>query len=300
MAEEIARVIGYNNIESSPFKIKEKPDQNNFRIKKIKNLLIKNGFSEVINFPFESKGDEQSIKIDNPLDSNRSFIRTSLKHSLLENLLYNERRQKDSIKLFEISDIYSKNSQINQEKKLGIIISGRKGHNHTNFTQKLDEKYLKDVFGQDNKNTHLIIQELSRSNLKTKIKEKIFYLEIPVQDLNESIFEGISLSKEQNNFIKYKPVSEYPSSSRDFSFSIINESDYNKFMSYFSDLKMKNLKDSFIFDFYKNEKNSEIKVGVRLIFQSTLSTLSDEEIQRDVDKILKPIIDLEGVSIPGL
>ena len=50
----------------------------------------------------------------------------------------------------------------------------------------------------------------------------------------------------------------------------------------------------------KNEKNSEIKVGVRLIFQSTLSTLSDEEIQRDVDKILKPIIDLEGVSIPGL
>ena len=108
---------------------------------------------------------------------------------------------------------------------------------------------MKDVFGQDNKNTHLIIQELSRSNLKTKIKEKIFYLEIPVQDLNESIFEGISLSKEQNNFIKYKPVSEYPSSSRDFSFSIINESDYNKFMSYFSDLKMKNLKDSFIFDF---------------------------------------------------
>ncbi len=300
LAEEIARVIGYNNIESSSFKIKEKPNQNNLRIKKIKNLLIKNGFSEVINFPFESKDDMQSIKIDNPLDSNRSFMRTSLKHSLLENLLYNERRQKDSIKLFEISDIYSKNSQINQEKKLGIIISGRKGHNHTNFTQKLDEKYLKDVLCPDNKNTHLIIEELSRSNLKTKIKEKIFYLEIPINDLNESIFEGISLSKEQINFIKYKSVSEYPSSSRDFSFSIVNVSDYNKFISYFSDLKMKNLKDSFIFDFYKNEKNSEIKVGVRLIFQSTLSTLSDEEIQRDVDKILKPIIDLKGVSIPGL
>ncbi len=300
LAEEIARVIGYNNIKSLPFKIKEKPDKNNLRIKKIKNLLIKNGFSEVINFPFESKGDIQSIKIDNPLDSNRSFIRTSLKHSLLENLLYNERRQKDSVKLFEISDIYSKDSQINQEKKLGIIISGRKGYNHIDFTQKLDKKYLKDVLFQDNDNANPYIQELSRSNLKTKRKEKIFYLEIPISEVNDSIFEGISLSKEQIDFVKYKSVSEYPSSSRDFSFSIMNESDYGKFISYFSDLKMKNLKDLFIFDFYKNERNSEIKVGVRLIFQSASSTLSEEEIQSDVDKILKPIINLKGVSIPGL
>jgi len=54
-----------------------------------------------------------SIKVDNPLDSNREYLRTNITNSLLENLIFNERRQKDSIKLFEISDIYTfKNNEI--------------------------------------------------------------------------------------------------------------------------------------------------------------------------------------------
>ena len=61
-----------------------------------------------------------------------------------------------------------------------------------------------------------------------------------------------------------------------------------------------NLKESYIFDFYENKKLGEIKVGVRLIFQSTTSTLSDEEIQKSVEKIIKPMVDLDGVSVPGL
>ena len=69
----------------------------NFNIKeeKIKNFLIHHGFYEVINDPFVPNGDNRSVKIDNPLDSNRSFLRRDLKESLLANLAYNERRQKD-------------------------------------------------------------------------------------------------------------------------------------------------------------------------------------------------------------
>ena len=58
--------------------------------------------------------------------------------------------------------------------------------------------------------------------------------------------------------------------------------------------------DSFIFDFYENDKLKEIKVGIRLIFQSSSKTLSEEDIQNSIGKILKPIIDLDGVVIPGL
>ena len=63
---------------------------------------------------------------------------------------------------------------------------------------------------------------------------------------------------------------------------------------------MINLRDAFIFDFYENKKLSEIKVGVRMIFQSNVCTLSDEEIQTSINRLLKPIINLDGVSIPGL
>jgi hypothetical protein len=39
---------------------------------------------------------------------------------------------------------------------------------------------------------------------------------------------------------------------------------------------------------------------VSLIFQSPLKTLSEDEIQESITKLLNPIIQIDGVSIPGL
>ena len=58
-------------------------------------FLLDNGFYEVINPPFVSISSNKSIKVDNPLDSNREFLRTNITNSLLDNLLFNERRQKN-------------------------------------------------------------------------------------------------------------------------------------------------------------------------------------------------------------
>ena len=60
----------------------------------MKAILLDNGFFEVINNPFVNDLTDDSIKVDNPIDSNKNCIRTSLKKSLIENLLYNERRQR--------------------------------------------------------------------------------------------------------------------------------------------------------------------------------------------------------------
>ena len=60
------------------------------------------------------------------------------------------------------------------------------------------------------------------------------------------------------------------------------------------------LKDSFMFDFYKNEDRNELKIGYRMIFQSNSKTLSDKEIQKSISKILKPILAIDGISIPGM
>ncbi len=301
LAEEIARVIGYNNIETKPLKITRKLDnKNEDSVNRLKKYLVKNGFSEVINFPFSGSEEKKSISIDNPLDSNRNNLRTSLKNSLLENLLYNERRQKDSIKFFEISDLYTKSDQINQEKKLGIIISGRRGHNYLDFSKNLDYVYLNNLLNQGPDDSFFKIEEIPRAELKTKKKDRIFYTEIPIEKIPVHLFKGLESSFEQTNFIKYQSVSEFPSSTRDFSFSIIDFKKYDTVISLLSDFNDKNLKDAFIFDFYKNKKLNEIKVGIRFIFQSTMSTLSEEEIQKSINKLLKPILSLEGVSIPEL
>ena len=219
---------------------------------------------------------------------------------MLENLLYNERRQKDSIKFFEISDLYTKNNQINQEKKLGIIISGRRGHNYLDFSKKLDNAYLSGLLNQDSGNQAFVIEEISRKELKTKKKDRIFYLEISIDEIPKHLLKDSESRIDQINFIKYQSVSEFPSSSRDFSFSIKDSEKYDAVINCLSDLNDENLKDAFIFDFYENKKLNEIKVGVRLIFQSNLNTLSEEDIQKSVNKLLQPIIDIEGISIPGI
>ena len=144
------------------------------------------------------------------------------------------------------------------------------------------------------------IEEISRSEIKTKRKEKIFYIEILLDDIFINLFEKNKLNKKQINFIKYQAVSNFPSSARDFSFLIADVKEYPKVLNHISNLNEENLKSSYIFDFYENKKNSEVKIGVRLIFQSSLKTLSEEEIQKSINKILKPIVQLEGVSVPGL
>ena len=152
LAEELARVIGYDNIPIKSINLDhifnkfKTPDEEN-----IKSFLIDNGFAEVINSPFCSINTSNSIKLDNPLDSNREYIRTCLVDSLLENLIYNENRQKDSIKLFEISDIYTSPGNT-YEKRLAIIVSGRRGQNHQDFSKKLDNMYLIELFGKQNIN----------------------------------------------------------------------------------------------------------------------------------------------------
>jgi len=250
--------------------------------------------------PFTDIEEKKSILIDNPLDSNRRNLRTSLKNSLIENLLFNERRQKDSIKLFEISDVYSNEKKIIQEKRLGIIVSGRCGHNHKDFSKKLDKKYLNEILSFNKNKSIFEIEEIPRQNLKTKKKDKVFYTEVLLDDIPETFPGDHKTKKPAINFIKYVPVSDFPSSVRDFSFSIKDFDKYNTVISCIEKFEEENLKDFFIFDFYLNEKLKEIKVGIRLIFQSPMKTLSEEDIQMSIGKILKPIIDLDGVIVPGL
>ena len=303
LAEEIARVIGYNNIKSAPIKLKKSVNNDEEKIAKLESLLVENGFSEVINFPFSSSKQKESINIDNPLDSNRNNLRSSLRNSLVENLLYNERRQKDSIKLFEVSDIYTKDTKdtkIKQQKKLGIIITGRVGKNYIDFSKKLDDKFLDKLLNKYHDKDIFEITEISREGLESKKKEKIFYTEIAIENIPSDFFSQLSSQRKLINFVSYEPISEYPSSTRDFSFLVDDFDSVYKVLNMLGKVSGGLIKDSFLFDYYNNENTKIIKLGYRFIFQSHHKTLSDIEINKEVNEILSPILEIEGVSIPGM
>ncbi len=305
LAEEVARCIGYNNINIVPLQLKKsKPLKGFERVKeeKIKGLLIDNGFNEVINSPFSEISLNNAIKIDNPIDSNKPYFRENLKVSLIENLLFNERRQQDSVKLFEISDIYTQDADGTQvkQRKLGIIASGRMGKNYQNFSKKIDQSYVSSIISRYVSNLESVEEEINRNNLNTKAKAKIYFLEINLSEFNEAILGYESESSRLKEFKEYSPISDLPKIYRDLSYSLSKNASMENLNNLITKFENKFLKEVFVFDFYENTKTNKIKIGYRFIFQSNEKTLTDE----DVNQIFKPLIEeslaIEGIEIPGI
>jgi phenylalanyl-tRNA synthetase beta chain len=301
IAEEIARVIGYNNIPSQKInlpKLEKSFSISNF----LRNSLTKSGFTEVINFQFSNKVKNKSISIDNPLDQNKNRIRTSLKDSLLENLLFNERRQKSSIKLFEISDIYTvdSNGDIHIKKVIGLIASGRVANNYKDFSKKIDMRFIDSIFKDLSIDVSKYLLNIDRQLLNTKRKEEILFLEIPLEKF-EGTFDDVDIGQEDKNinFFKYQEISDYPSSMRDFSFMVSDLDTINKISQKIFDFDSKILKDAFLFDFYENAAKHQVKAAYRFIFQDFSKTLTDDEINQELEPLLSDILKLKNVSIPG-
>ena len=301
IAEEIARIVGYNNISAQ--KIDLPKVEINFSLSNyLRKLLIKNGFTEVINFQFSNKDENESISIDNPLDKNKIRIRTSLKDSLLENLLFNERRQKSSIKLFEISDIYTidSNGNIHIKKVLGLIASGRVANNFKDFSRKIDTQFIDSIFRDLNIDVSQYLSNIGRQLLSTKRKEEILYLEIPLDKFEVTANdEDIEKLDENINSFRYEEISDYPSSMRDFSFMVSDLNTINKISQKIFNFESKILKDAFLFDFYENVAKHQVKAAYRFIFQDFSKTLTDDEINQELEPLLSEILKLKNVSIPG-
>ena len=302
LAEEIARVIGYDNIASNEINIPKGKISNIYDIEnKLRFFLLDHGFYEVINSPFVGINTSNSICVDNPLDSNKKFLRSNLTQSLLENLLFNERRQKDSIKLFEISDIYNiKDNKINVSRKLAVIASGRAGHNYRDFSKKISKKYLNSLFRESLPSENFEFKVLSRESLNTKVKNEIISCEVDIANFSTDVLSYSEISKPPENFIEYSPISDLPNSIRDLSFSIKDFTELDKFKEYILEFKHDLLKEVYIFDYFNNEKNAEIKIGFRFVFQSSDSTITETQVNDIINVIIEHIKEIDGISIPGL
>ena len=301
LAEEVARVIGYDNISRAEINVPKNENHNYKDVEnKLRYFLLDYGFYEVINSPFVGITSKEAIKVDNPLDSNRAFLRTNLTDSLVENLLFNERRQKDSVKLFEISDVYSSESRIHKKRMLSIIASGRVGLNYQDFSKKIDKKYLTAMFQELLPNEVFDFQILSRDSLDTKIKSEIIALEVNIERFSADILSYKERSQSPESFAQFNPISDLPSSTKDLSylikdFSKIRELE-NLFLSYQSDI----VKNIFIFDYFHNEKAQEVKIGFRIVFQSKETTLTAAQIELVYNDLINQSLKIDGISIPGI
>ena len=314
LAEEITRMIGYDNIASKTLAlpVKAKKIEANFE-ELCRDFLVNNGFFEVVNFPFNNNKDDSAISVDNPLDKQRSKMRVCITKSIKENVVFNQNRQKDSIKLFEFSDIYTKNGN---ENKLAVIVSGKTNKNFKEFNAQLDYSYLKgliktifsEILGRElnfeldqSQNYDLYekvycndlhigrIGKLSKEFVGSKTKTPVFSFEIATNNLKLP-------TKKQSR------ISDYPASYRDLSFSLDNYENLEQLATLIKKYKESSelMVDCFVFDLFENKKQNLLKVGYRFKFQALENNITDEETEAVMNPLIKESLQIDGINIEGL
>ena len=121
LIEEIARIYGYEKIKSSkPCWQPLEYVYNKMSVIEnlVKDVLLKSGFFEVINFSFidknifdklhfsSSDGRRKCLNIENPLSSEMGALRSTLIPGILENVSWNVRHNINDIKIFEIGSVF--------------------------------------------------------------------------------------------------------------------------------------------------------------------------------------------------
>ena len=120
LIEEIARLHGYDHIPATPpvasLQMLPAPEAR-LHQNKLRDSLVAEGYQEVVNYSFVDEswerdllGNANPIKLQNPIASNLSVMRTSLWGGLLDTLTYNLNRKQDRAFLFEVGAVYSKDA----------------------------------------------------------------------------------------------------------------------------------------------------------------------------------------------
>jgi phenylalanyl-tRNA synthetase beta chain len=122
LIEEVVRVYGFENIPSLPPVAANAmliEPENRRSLFTLRRQIADLDYQEVINYSFVEESwekdfcaNEAPIKLQNPISSQMSVMRTSLIGSLVANARYNLNRKIGRVRIFEIAAVYLKNANI--------------------------------------------------------------------------------------------------------------------------------------------------------------------------------------------
>jgi len=138
LIEELVRVYGYNNIPSVASPGRQRlaaPPEDRLPLDQLKRALVDNGYQEVITYSFIDPklsatvlGDElPPVALQNPISADMSVMRTSLLPGLLATAKYNENRQQNRLRLFEVGQVFlPEGDEYRQPTRIAGLLGGNK------------------------------------------------------------------------------------------------------------------------------------------------------------------------------
>ncbi|CAC9441560.1 Phenylalanyl-tRNA synthetase beta chain [Bathymodiolus heckerae thiotrophic gill symbiont] len=315
LIEELARLYGYDKIPVQKLAldatINTIPEA---QIDKydIAQSLVTRGYQEVITYSFISEKyhnlidvNANKIMLSNPISAELSIMRSSLWAGLLQSVESNQRRGHNNARFFEIGLCFSGVKAEEQSNKLAGVVSGNR----------FDAQWLGDLMPVDFFDAKADLESLLKltgTRFEFRVSEhpalqkgqtaKIVLngnlvgwigaltpnvakeLSLPKCYLFEIDLEALLTGK----IAKYKAFSQYQQSQRDIALVLDELIPVSELIDSIEALQQPDFVGVSLFDVYTGEniETGKKSVALNLTYQSLEATLSDDEVNTKVDKVL--------------
>ncbi len=316
IAEEVARIYGYNNIPSTipalSSQAKITPVQK-FEDKLI-NIMLSQGCLETMTFSFISPkwyekirlSEEQrkSVILTNPLGEDTSVMRTTMIPSMMELIVRNINNRTAGGRFFEIGrEYYPKDSVDELPVEKDVLCVGLYGANESFFTIKgiAEELFaktgLKVKFTKCENDLTFHSGRCAVMTMGSTVIGKIGEIH-PEVAANYGVKERIYVAtfaiepmfENAQNDVKYKALPRFPAISRDLSLVCDKTLSSGEIIETI-EKSAKNLEQVTLFDLYEGVGVPEGKksVSYKLVFRRADKTMETEEADKAVEKVLKAL-----------
>ncbi len=339
LIEEIARLNGYDKIPATmPIArvVSDRPTRHQEIEKRVRDLLVNNGMTEIINFSFTApdaagklllKDDDPrhiAIKLTNPLVDEQSVMRTTLLPGLLETAARNMNFRSLDLKIFEIRRVYLPGDGESMPREplciVGAVTGSRDGDGWSRPNEMVDFYDAKGIV-----ETVLDYLDIGGISWVTDNPERYYH---PGKSCG--IFAGrdcIGSVGElhptvQKNFGIEKPIycfeldfeklvklartkktiaapSRFPDSTRDIALLVPEPLEAAKIIECIKAEKSKEIEHIQIFDVYRGKGVPEghKSIAVRIRYRSFERTLAEEEIVALHNKIITNLLNKLQVTV---
>lgn len=320
IAEEIARIYGYNNIPATiPNCETLKGGKNEKQIldDKVMEAMMNSGLNQSISYSFVSpkifdkllipsdSSLRNVVKIKNPLGEDYSVMRTTSIASMMESLARNNNRSNESAALFEIGKVYIPDEDINKiPEERNIVTIGIYG-NVDYFHLKGIVENLLDTLGVKNPSFRRESENPSFHPGKTaalyvrnkfagvlgevhpdvaenfEMEERCYIAELDL----DLLYSACNLEK------KYKALPKFPAVTRDIAILVDDSILVQEIEEAIKKAGGNILESIKLFDVYKGKQIPEDKksIAYALVYRAEEKTLKDEEVNKVHDKILRSL-----------
>lgn len=319
LAEEVIRLYGYDKVKSTLLKGgnqtlggKNRQEKN---IDVLKDICVYHGMSEILTYSFttpksfdilklsQDDARRNCVKLLKPLGEDLSVMRTTLAYSMISTLASNCLKSNKKAKLFEIANVYlpqtSDMSQLPSE--VNTLALGRYGEGEDFFTMKGIVEVILKKFGLNGEFKRADISYLHKGRSADIYvgKNLIGYLgEVHPEvaksfDVSERMYIAElnvdMLNKLADCSYEFVAISNYPPIERDVAVVVDESVLAGDLLACVRKGGGNLLVDAKIFDIYRNKEvlgENKKSVAISLVFRLAERTLTDEEVNAKINRIL--------------